>query len=989
MKAFLEYVAEDIISKHGTNLSNVAVVFPNKRASLFMNQYLVKIAKKPIWSPRYITISDLFRSKSSHTVTDNIKAISILYKTYCKYVATDESLDKFWGWGEILLADFDDLDKNLGDSELVFSNISDLHALDSIDYLDEEKRNILKHFFSEFTDDYDSKLKRNFEKLWNQLAIIYKDFNDEMRNENLVYEGALYKEVAENAENLDWEFSKYIFVGFNMIQKSEQKLFKSLKDKGLASFYWDFDDYYISGDKQEAGRFIEKYLVKFPNELNILDKNIYNNFTNQKDITFFSASSENIQARYINQWLKENNRLEAGAKTAIVLADESLLQSVIHYLPEEVADKANITIGFPLFQSPVTSFVENFISLHLYGYNVSQHLFLLKQVDYLLLHPYTHYLTENARTISKTLHDERIYFPKEDELCTDERMSLLFQAIDNSRSEMCEILIKRLIEILKTLGEESEKQRISNLLAEGKDPDTTTPTFEEQFMQESVFKMYSIINRIKDLLCNNDIVIDPATMLRLLDQIIKQTSMPLHGEPAVGLQIMGVLETRNLDFDHVLILSCNEGNLPKGLFDSSIIPYSVRNAHELTTNDNKVAIYAYYFYRLLQRCSDVGISYNCSTEDGQTGQMSRFMTQILAETDTKQTNISHYSLTAKQLPSVVTSSMVLKDEKILEILNNKKFISPSALNDYLRCPLLFYFKNIAGLREPDACDIDDNRLFGTIFHTTAELLYKNICNSEGIVTKEAIDNLLKDKFKNTIYRLIDEAFSKEIFRNRKPNYDGLQLINREAISLYIIKLLKADIEIAPFKIVGLETEVYENISFEVNGAPKDIIIGGKIDRIDNIKGKDGKDSLRIVDYKTGVVTPKVMDDVASIFNPDNIGKHSDYYLQIMLYSIITRNFDKPFILQDKEIAALNKQNIRVIPFLMFIQKNGRNNETVLKIKDGKGSKDINDILEYEDEFRDNLRILLSEIFNKEKGFEPTSDVNQCTNCAYVRICKGK
>ena len=979
MKPFLEYVAEDIIKKCGTNLSDVAVVFPNKRASLFMNQYLLKIAGRPIWSPHYITISELFRSQTDLTVADKIKSICMLYKTYKQYINNDETLDQFWGWGEIMLADFDDLDKNMGDAKLVFSNIRDLHAFDSVTYLTDEDKEILKRFFTDFTDGHDSKLKQRFEHLWNQLANIYRDFNASMTAEDIAYEGAMYRKVAEKADTLQWKFKKYIFVGFNMIQKVEQTLFKSMKDKGLACFYWDFDRYYLDNSRQEAGRFIEKWLVKFPNELDIKNTDIYDNFSKEKDITFMSAATENIQARYISQWLKEGNRLQDGETTAIVLADESLLKSVIHNLPQELSGKVNITIGFPLSQSPVAALVEDFLALHLHGYNVQRQVYVMKYVMALLHHPYISLLSENAVSLPKRLTEEKVYFPGNEHLCVDEGLRLLFEPVDCSRSEMNAILMERLLTILDTIGKNSEIQRVGNLTVEGKDPEKELPTYEQQFMQESVFRMYNIINRINDLIKNDDLTVDPSTMLRLTSQIIQQTTMPFHGEPAAGIQVMGVLETRNIDFDHLLVISCNEGNLPKGINEASLIPYSIRKAHELTTIDNKVAIYAYYFYRLLQRCKDVSIAYNSSTEDGHTGQMSRFMTQIMAETDPATIHISHRSLTARQLPATQEQKDICKDESVMKVLNAMTSLSPSAINKYLRCPLLFYYNYVAKIHEPDATDITDGRIFGDIFHRASEMIYNEIQGKDGLITKEAIEAIRKSQ--PTIERFVDTAFSEIFFNNRKPNYDGLQLINREVICKFVGILLENDSQLAPFYIKGTEASAYEPMTFSINGEERELNIGGKIDRLDLILSGEG-DFMRVVDYKTGANEPKLSEKaIEDVFKPENIEKHSDYYLQAMLYSIIVRHNDKPA----GKNPALNPTLLPVRPALLFIQKKDSVKDPVLKLD----KETITDIIKYEADYRRLLKDLVEEIFNNDVPFSATTVKTRCERCAYAKLCKGK
>ncbi len=987
MKPFLQTVAEDIIRKHGTNLSNIAVVFPNKRASIFMNQHLLNAAGKPLWSPRYITISELFRSKSELTVADKIKSIAMLYDIYQKHTQSAETLDRFWGWGEIMLADFDDMDKNMGQAELIFNNVRDLHAFDSTDFLDEEKRELLKRFFSEFSDSHDSLLKQRFERLWNKLLLIYKDFNTAMRGQQLAYEGALYREVAERSQELEWEHTKYIFVGFNMIQKVEQTIFSSLREQGKACFYWDFDHFYKDNPNQEAGHFINQYLVKFPNELDIKDEEVYASFSRPKDVTFLSAATENIQARYAGQWLKENGRLEAGQRTAIVLADESLLPSVIHCLPAEISGRANITIGYPLSLSPISSLVKNFLALHIHGYNAQRGVFMRKYVENMLRHPYVHSLSEQAVILPEQLQEQRIYFPSPADLCLDEGLKLLFEPIDESHSEMNRLLLSRLLEIVKAVGGASPQPSPAEREQEECTTVEDTPPLEglgEAFLQESAYRMHNVLNRLNDLICTDGLSIEPTTLLRLIDQITGQTAMPFHGEPAIGVQIMGVLETRNLDFDHLLILSCNEGNIPKGINDSSLIPYSIRKAHELTTIDNKVAIYAYYFYRLMQRASDITVAYNSSTEDGNTGQMSRFMLQMMVETDPAKTRLSHANLTSSQTPRKAEPGAIVKDEAIMNILNSIDRLSPSALNKYLRCPKLFYYDKVVGLREAQTDNIDDRRLFGNIFHKAAELMYSAIRTPQNEITPEAISLLLNEKGSAQIQKFVDDAFSHELFNGRNPHYDGLQLINREVVCTLIRQLLKADLELAPFHIVGLEARAYEDMTFTIDGQERTITIGGIIDRLDRITAADGREVLRAVDYKTGSKEQGALTDVEEVFNPAKIEDHSDYYLQAMLYSVIVARMAKPY---DK-LPALNPQNLPVIPALIFIQRSKSVSDPVLKFGKSSAATPIDDILapHYKEPFLKGLNELIEQIFHPEIPFSPTEKKKRCENCAFAGLC---
>ena len=603
MKAFLKYVARDILEKYGNNLSDIAVVFPNKRAALFLNESLARLTDHPIWSPSYITISDLFRKHSTLKVGDPIKLVCDLHKTFVACTGIDETLDHFYGWGQLLITDFDDIDKNMAEAEKLFANLSNIHELDDISYLTEEQKTLIKKFFSNFNDDHNSELKKRFLQLWSHFLDIYKQFNMRLEEQGLAYEGALYRKVV-NDENIKFQHKKYLFVGFNMMQVVERKLCDRLMKEGKAHFYWDYDDYYMQNN-HEAGHYIREYLKYYPNELNDMPpqdlREIYHNFDNNKDITYISASTENIQARYVNQWLKEKKRYKYGKKVAIVLADEGLLQSVIHSLPTNEDIKSlpdysendklayNITLGYPLQQTPFYSLLQQLIKLQGVGHPKHSNNYRLHNVLMVLRHPYTRYISQNYSKLLSALDEQKQFYPTRQFLSMDgdEGLSLLFKDLGETatENEYNLRLIQYLLDILKTIGVNSKEQ-------------------DDPLFQESLFRTYTLLNRLQELIQTGDLAVDCITLERLIQQLIQSTSIPFHGEPAEGIQVMGVLETRNLDFEHILVLSCNEGKLPKGVNDASFIPYSLRKAYGLTTVDNKVAIYAYYFHSLLQRSHD-------------------------------------------------------------------------------------------------------------------------------------------------------------------------------------------------------------------------------------------------------------------------------------------------------------------------------------------------------------------------------------------------
>ena len=929
-KTFLEFVSEDIIHKWGTDLSRVAVVFPNKRAALFMNEHLARYARKPMWSPAYITISDLFRRHSDMQVGDSIKLICDLHKSFVKCTGLNESLDHFYGWGQLLLTDFDDIDKNMADADRIFCNLKDIHELDDISYLDDEQRKMLKRFFANFSDDHESELKRRFLSLWSHFSDIYHDYNKRLQEQGLGYEGAVYREVATK-DNIEFKYDRYIFVGFNLLQQVEQKLFARLKKMGKANFYWDFDEYYMPHHKTtsatDAGHYISMYLEHFPNELDTRSKEIYANMRQPKHISYISAATENIQARYVSQWLRNDNRYKDGRHTAVVMCDENILLPVMHSLPNE-ADKVNITSGFPLGMTPVASLISLLFDLYTTGAMQHSRRYRTQYVDKVLAHPYAQYIAD----------------------CIP--LSPMGK-IDNIT------LLQQIGTLIKHVGVKAKDE-------------------SDALFQESIFRMYTIINRLEQLAASGDMDVDVTTLRRLTKQLITTTTIPFHGEPVVGIQIMGVLETRNLDFNHVLLLSCNEGNMPKSVNDSSFIPYSIRKAHGLTTIDNKVAIYSYYFHRLLQRAQDVTIVYNNTTDNGHTGEMSRFMLQLMVDGTH---NIKHLNLLAQNVPTTMCSKAIVKDEKIQQELDQMKNISPSAINVYIRCPLAFFYQYVARIKEPD-CEDDtvDNRMFGNIFHKAAQFIYEDVTSRHSTVEKTQLQKYLKDE--KMLETVVDSAFNEELFKlsaseaankKRATEYNGLQIINRKVIIEYLQQLLKTDQRLAPFTVLGLEKQVYNDIVFNTeDGAQRKVKIGGIIDRLDMVTDPTtGKPTIRVVDYKTGSPIKSVIKSIDEVFE-GNSYKHSDYYLQTFLYSLIINNSSK-----------LNPSKYNVSPALLFIkQASADNYDPVLCIDEHK----VTDIGIYKTEYLKLLKEKLGEIFSKQKPFVPTNDKRTCKMCAFRMIC---
>ena len=953
MKSFLEYVAADLLRKYGTNLSRIAVVFPNKRAALFLNEHLARLAGKPLWSPAYITISDLFRSHSQRQVADPIQLVCELHECFTQCTGIDETLDHFYGWGQLLLSDFDDLDKNMASATHVFANLRDIHEYDDTSYLTDEQRIIIQRFFSNFNTDHNSELKQRFLQLWSHILDIYQSFNDKLAKQGLAYEGALYREVAER-EDIDFEYDLYLFIGFNMLQQVEQTLFRRMKQQGKARFYWDYDHYYLNTN--EAGYYIAQYLSVFPNELDNHDDTIYRNFTQKKTITYISAPTENIQARYISTWLRQQNRIEDNRRTAVVLCNENLLQTAIHCIPSEV-EKVNITTGYPLSQTPITSLVNLLVSLQTNGYVTETGHYRLRHVNHVLRHPYAHYVSTACHSLFEELNTQKIYYPDATLLSKDEGLQLLFSMTHDSTAHFNSTLLCWLMSVIRHIAK-----------AISKDEAALSP-----LTQESLFKMYTLLNRLSDLVESGNLKVDTITLQRLITQIVSSTSIPFHGEPVEGIQMMGVLETRNIDFEHVLLLSCNEGNLPKGLSDTSFIPYSIRKAYGLTTIDHKVAIYAYYFHRLLQRANDITLVYNNSTNDGQRGEMSRFMLQMMVESGQQ---IQFQTLQAKQSPLLPTCQPIEKNNAVMQLLRQRfehDILSPTAINHYMRCQLQFFYKYVSGIVEPMNEDEDaiDNRIFGNIFHLAAQLLYKKLMEKSRVIVAEDIEYLLKTEV--DIHRAVDEAIKEELFQIKDvtrplPSLDGLQIISREVIIRYIRQLLEIDRRLTPFTILGLEKNVKMKCDIPVGNDTMTFTLGGKVDRLDSITLPDGSDQIRVIDYKTGGKRLKPLADVDAIFAQENLKNHSDYYLQAFLYSHIVR---------------LKSEAIPVAPALLFIQHAGSDDyDPTLCL----GKEPVSDIANVSESYMKQLESIISDIFTPAISFTPTDERKRCQTCPYAHLC---
>ncbi len=952
MKTFLSLVANDLLQRFGTNMSNVTVVFPGKRASLFLNQELALASEKPVWTPRYITMSDLFYSLSPYIKADPIDSITSLYQIFSKNFLEEEmqegySLDKFWGWGEIILSDFDDVDKHMADANAIFSNVYELMQLESLDYLTDEQKSTLQHFFKNFSTEDNSVIKERFLNVWSKMNQIYTELRKEQMQTGTMYEGAIFRSVIENLKKDDSLLSSLlekkqaiVFAGFNVLNDVEHALMSAIQKQGKAIFYWDYDTYYVENLEHEAGIFMRQNLKDFPCALS---KEHFNNLRLLQDATFISCNTDNAAARYTHQWLTMSHD-PISNRNAVVMCNESLLQPVLHALPKQTG-KVNVTMGFPLTDAPIYSFVMALIALQTDGFDLTQQRFR---------HPFVQVVQHH------------VYAP-----FVDERQWLIYKATDNVQ------LLTYLIDMVELVGLHFSKI---------KEPDVY-----EQLYIEAIFQTHRILNKFLQLINKeeNPLVIQHITLRRLLRTLLCSTSIPFHGEPAHGLQVMGVLETRCLDFSHMLMLSVEEGMLPRNTQSNSMIPANIREAFGLTTPRHRIAVFSYYFYRLIQRTEHLTCVYNENCVGNSKHEMSRFLRQMLAETNIPIRTLwlrSETSLQDIQDLSVHKTSDIIKRMLQKYDINtsgkNAIPLSPSAINTYMTCPLKFFLTHVSGLR----ADVDPQEglnapLIGDIFHDTADLIYKCIIQrtENNIIQRSTLSELLADMdglvgplldiVFDTIYfhptdrwNRTEEAWKMVCRGTRLGNqYTGELIIIRRVLMQYLTNLLRYDLRHAPFRIIATETDRMFNVQCSICDVQLNVMTGGRIDRLDE---QDGH--IRVVDYKTGYHIPSIksMDEVTN-----TAGKHEGYFLQAFLYAYAVLQNDKPERL--------------LVPALFYPGKAYTEDYTpTLTIN----KEVIEDFTSLADEFYEGLTQVVKQIFSPDYNFTQTPEAKNCTNCDFKLLC---
>jgi len=946
LKPFLKELAEDII-KNNFQLDKLTIVFPNRRAALFFSKYLTESLSKPSWSPRLLSISEFFSRLSNLQEPDRLSLIFKLYKVYTSTLKNEEPFDQFYFWGEMLLRDFDEVDKYLIDAQLLFKDLSQLKELDeTFDYLTEEQRDFLKQFWVGF-EEKPSLSKEEFLKIWRKLPDVYARFTKTLRKEGFGYEGMIHREVAERIKKVtmpkEYEDSAgIIFAGFNALTKAEETIISHFAENG-AKIYWDADAYYVNDKRQEAGQFLRQYQLH-PALGNTFSDNLANSFNKEKQIKLTGVPQRIGQAKLVGQDVAAE--LLKGLdpeKTVIVLPDESMLLPILHSLPPDL-EHINVTMGYPLRNTPLYNLLDLLLELHVQR---KGDYFGHRQVTAILGHAYIQAIDEvNALHIRKEIIEKnRVFIAAKELQIADSILSNIFNIIEPDQAT------EYLLTVTRQLG--------------------SSFTDRQSFDREYAFHFHRHLSRLQEILKDSSTHPEWRGFQKLFRQVVLSQKIPFTGEPLKGLQVMGVLESRNLDFENVFVISLNEGMLPASAKQGSYIPHSIRKAYRLPTYEHQDAIYAYLFYRLLQRSERIHLYYNTEPDILGNGEMSRYVQQLVFESGLK---VDHLVLHNPIEVNTTKKVTIRKTPEVLSLLDKYKIggereLTPSALNDFIECRLRFYLKHLANLKEPNEVEEDlDARVFGNLLHNIIHWFYEEFRGKRsGVIEKE---DLIDQKKK--IDDLIDSAFRKHYYLDAdKPvDYQGQRVIVREIVREFAMKIIEKDTAYAPFSIEMLENKVSIPLKLK-NGI--ELRLAGKIDRADRKNGM-----IRVIDYKTGKDEID-FESISSLFSRE--GKRSKAAFQTIFYAWL---YEKQLVQNADGLSTISM----LTPGLMN-RKNLFDDEFSFGHRMGKGRDkvEVNDVRSYLPEYTEQLHGLLNDLYNPEIPFDQTMEEKHCTFCPYNEICR--
>lgn len=904
-----------------------------------------------MWLPTIISAEDLIAELSELKTLEDIDLMCYLYDSYkIVYGPKAESFESFAKWGQLILQDFNEIDRYLANSDQLYENLKDIKEI--------ENWSLGEEILSEY--------QLNYLEFMNSLGAIYKHFSSFLIENKWAYQGLAYKQAVANIKSNIFEdkFHKLIFCGFNALNAAELKLFYRFYEKNKADILWDVDKYYFDNPNQEAGLFLRSNfeLFKQRNPLFIQD-----NFKTKKEIQIVSVPKQIGQAQVVKQVLQKyiDNNIPLD-KVAVVLANEKLLWPVLQQLPPAI-EHVNITMEYPLKYTSTYGLIDILLQIQLNFDKQTRKQKTLYHKDLLALlrQPlFKNYLTGKGIVLDPILIIHQITQRNLNfisatvlEQLFNQNYSLLSPLLEpmKSTSDFCNLL-QGLLETLINYFTKHQSTNQSNL--------------ELEYLQV----ILKNLNRLSEILTKYQHFNNIQSFKQLYNQVVGNSSAPFVGEPLKGLQIMGVLETRTLDFDYVILVNVNEGVLPSGKSINSFIPNDLKRVFGLPLYIEKDAIYAYHFYRLLQKAKDVTIIYDSESDSFGKGEKSRFVTQLQLEMSeyNSEIKITESVASFQNLPTDLINSIVInKNAETLNTIIKKATsneiycgLSPSSLTSFKECSLRFYFRYGVGLKETkEVEEIAEASTFGLILHKSLEVLYGPFIN-QIIQIKNLEEALLK------IGPTVDQSFV-SFFDGNEPV--GKSLLQKEVIKVYVKKLLKNDIQFITkltaqnqvMSILKLEEEFSAPLTIKINGKDTTVFIKGKIDRIDSYNNM-----VRVIDYKSSVKDSDqfVFSNFENLFNDKNYNKQ----FQLLLYS---------WLLYKNNFCQANQLMTGIIPFKVFI------NEPKYLLDSGKKPFVFSD--EFLIDFENELKLFVMQIFNHSSRFEQTEDISSCTYCSYNTICNIK
>ena len=957
MKPFLYQVASLFYEKWEAEVSRLAFVFPNRRTGLFFQKYLSEVADTPLFSPTILTINDLFIQLSGKQSADRISMLFILYDIYIRQSGSTETFDEFLYWGEMLLNDFDDIDKYMANARMLFSNVTDLREIENdFDFLSDEQIAAIRSFWSSFYPRGDTPNQQQFLAVWQVLYDLYEEFRATLAAEGNGYEGMIFREVVESmerGESPDLPYEQIVFVGLNALSVSEERFLAQLQKREIADFYWDYVSDKVTDPDNKASYFVSRNLKSFPSSMKLPPEEKV-----KTEIEVIGIPSGIGQAKHVytllSDWCKEAEMSsEEALRTAVILPDEHLLIPVLNAIPEQIR-RINVTMGYPLAGTPVASLIEYILALQKNVRYIDRNpLFYFRDVLPVLNHRYI--LSTSPEIISslvKEITENNKIYISHTELEKTPLLEILFTPVTGVEA-FSDYLIKVLEELNKVMSALSDEE------------EEDAPQRTNDLEQEFIFHYFTTVNRMKEVMKDARIEMKIDTFFRLLKRVTDTITIPFHGEPLSGLQIMGVLETRALDFDRLIILSMNEGIFPQRKAANSFIPYNLRRGFGLPTYEHQDSVWAYHFYRLIERASHVSLLYDTRSNGLQTGEVSRFVHQLHYHYEVPMRDkLVVYNVSSSKTPPLA----VPKREDIMRRLDayrkgGSKAISASAINTYLDCPLKFYFSVVEGIREEEeVSETIESDVFGSILHKVMEELYKPFQGK--MVTVDLLKAIRKDTALLT--GAIARAFASEFFKTEVVrSLTGQNYLIGEMIRKYVEKILERDGKLTPFVYIESERKINGLISLSDHS---EIRLKGFIDRVDEVL-----DAIRIIDYKSGSGTT-TFSSIESLFNKEEKDR-AKAVMQVFMYCWMYAHFTEN---KGKTIQP-------GIYYVRSLFSDPFDPSVYHRIERGKSEK-VEDFSGYAQAFEEGLRGCLDEIFNPEIPFTQTPTGKACSYCPFKGIC---